>query len=99
MHVALCTSTCTCTCECSQSGCTFFSDHLSVEVNINYICMYVYTYLHVCVCPALRRERHDIPLIVQTCVDEVERRGGRSMCAELSSFIAIHIDMNIHMIV
>ena len=22
-----------------------------------------------------RRERHDIPLIVQTCVDEVERRG------------------------
>jgi len=24
---------------------------------------------------ANRRERHDIPLIVQTCVDEVERRG------------------------
>lgn len=23
----------------------------------------------------LRRERHDIPLIVQTCVDEVEKRG------------------------
>lgn len=22
-----------------------------------------------------RRERHDIPLIVQTCVDEVEKRG------------------------
>ena len=22
-----------------------------------------------------RREKHDIPLIVQTCVDEVERRG------------------------
>ena len=25
--------------------------------------------------PTARRERHDIPLIVQTCVDEVERRG------------------------
>lgn len=25
--------------------------------------------------PAYRRERHDIPLIVQTCVDEVEKRG------------------------
>ena len=24
---------------------------------------------------ACRREHHDIPLIVQTCVDEVERRG------------------------
>ena len=23
----------------------------------------------------IRRERHDIPLIVQTCVDEVEKRG------------------------
>ena len=22
-----------------------------------------------------RREKHDIPLVVQTCVDEVERRG------------------------
>ena len=26
-------------------------------------------------CIFCRRERHDIPLIVQTCVDEVERRG------------------------
>ena len=25
--------------------------------------------------PTYRRERHDIPLIVQTCVDEVEKRG------------------------
>jgi len=24
---------------------------------------------------ACRREKHDIPLLVQTCVDEVERRG------------------------
>lgn len=26
-------------------------------------------------CDSCRRERHDIPLIVQTCVDEVEKRG------------------------
>lgn len=26
-------------------------------------------------CFLCRRERHDIPLIVQTCVDEVEKRG------------------------
>ena len=25
--------------------------------------------------PDCRRERHDIPLIVETCVEEVERRG------------------------
>lgn len=28
--------------------------------------------MYVCLCS---RERHDIPLIVQTCVDEVEKRG------------------------
>ena len=26
-------------------------------------------------CHTHRRERHDIPLIVQTCIDEIERRG------------------------
>lgn len=30
------------------------------------------TYTQICI---HRRERHDIPLIVQTCVDEVEKRG------------------------
>ena len=30
--------------------------------------IHIHTHTH-------RRERHDIPLIVQTCVDEVEKRG------------------------
>ena len=30
-----------------------------------------------------RRERHEIPLIVQTCIDEVERRG---VCANMCAF-------------
>lgn len=32
--------------------------------NLYNVCVFVF-----------RRERHDIPLIVQTCVDEVEKRG------------------------
>lgn len=37
----------------------------------------MYLFLHVSHhCTAhVRRERHDIPLIVQTCIDEVEKRG------------------------
>ena len=35
-------------------------DHFTVYQNEHIVC---------------RREKHDIPLLVQTCVDEVERRG------------------------
>ena len=45
------------------------------------VCLYLCVCTCLCVnsCPSCyvpcRREKHDIPLLVQTCVDEVERRG------------------------
>ena len=39
---------------------TLIFNFFSILVNYHFVC---------------RREKHDIPLLVQTCVDEVERRG------------------------
>ena len=39
---------------------TLIFKFFSILVNYHFVC---------------RREKHDIPLLVQTCVDEVERRG------------------------
>ena len=38
-------------------------------------CMYGSPQLYKVFVFIFRRERHEIPLIVQTCIDEVERRG------------------------
>ena len=49
------------------------TDHTTVQHEIIIFCssLISHKYVHV----LHRRERHDIPLIVQTCVDEVEKRG------------------------
>ena len=41
---------------------------------VSLIGVWLYCVIEWWVCPC-RRERHAIPLIVQTCVDEVEKRG------------------------
>ena len=47
-------------------------------------------------CVLHRRERHDIPLIVETCVEEVERRGEKRTVGR--SFILVHtpVDRFLH---
>ena len=58
------------------------TDHITIIIQHKIIVFYpyTYTYIHTYIHTYVRmyihrRERHDIPLIVQTCVDEVEKRG------------------------
>jgi len=41
-----------------------------INVYVQFVCLVQLACYVTC-----RREKHDIPLLVQTCVDEVERRG------------------------
>ena len=61
------------------SICLLFTLNTNFLLIVTYLCntnvLVCVVVIMMCLLLCCRRERHDIPLIVETCVEEVERRG------------------------